>query len=552
LLEKTEEYKTKSLLLNQETIDLFKSVKSLLAEQESEISLNALHHELFDAGMRRLHTFYADEPSSELIDMALNIIELRQNVLLKSAFKRNYLKDSHFIPMAELEKEDSLQAVVLFAEKMMLLRPINKDSVFKIINTSNESLISLRNNWKQQYPNYYQLVFEDQAVSLKETQSLLNKDQQLIAFHVSDNGTYSISITKNNFAFDFIKKPLKPREVVSLKEVLQDKNTGHSAFESQAKNMYDKLFTANSLSKTDLILIPHRHLSYVPFEVLVEKANHAATNFSDLNYLVKRFNISYTFSVSLASYGSKLKYKNKKGVLAVAPAYNEPFDNKRAGIKLSKLLFNQLEAKSILDIFGGKMLADSNSKMQQIIAEKNKFSGVHFAAHAIIDEANPDFSYLALGGDSANSKLFIKDLYNQPWQNEMVVLSACETATGHLMQGEGIISLGRAFTFSGAKSVVSSLWKINDQSTSELMGYFYGYLKQKKNKDEALRLAKLDFMANQKNQKMSHPYYWAAFVLYGDSGKMFHPSYFWFVVLGIGIIGFSIWFYKRANKGVKN
>jgi len=84
-----------------------------------------------------------------------------------------------------------------------------------------------------------------------------------------------------------------------------------------------------------------------------------------------------------------------------------------------------------------------------------------------------------------------------------------------LQRGEGIISLARAFAYAGAKSIVTSLWSVNDKSTSELMRFFYRELRRGKDKDEALRLARLRFL-KESSVKNSHPFFWAAFVPVGD------------------------------------
>jgi CHAT domain-containing protein len=97
---------------------------------------------------------------------------------------------------------------------------------------------------------------------------------------------------------------------------------------------------------------------------------------------------------------------------------------------------------------------------------------------------------------------------------DLVTLSACDTALGRDMGGEGILGLTRAFQFAGARSVLASLWSVADDSTAELMRRFYTYLKQGKSKDEALRLAQVDLIHGP--EATSHPYHWAAFQLSGD------------------------------------
>ena len=97
------------------------------------------------------------------------------------------------------------------------------------------------------------------------------------------------------------------------------------------------------------------------------------------------------------------------------------------------------------------------------------------------------------------------------------MLSACETGIGKLQRGEGIISLARAFAYAGAKSIFTTLWKVDDEKTKDLVIDFYKYLKVGKAKDEALHLAKLDFLKKNKGKgAANHPFFWAGMIGIGD------------------------------------
>jgi CHAT domain-containing protein len=98
---------------------------------------------------------------------------------------------------------------------------------------------------------------------------------------------------------------------------------------------------------------------------------------------------------------------------------------------------------------------------------------------------------------------------------DLVTLSACRTGLGKLLNGEGMVGLTRAFFYAGAKSVVVSLWNVNDIATASLMKSFYKHLQQGKSKEVALQLAKLELLKGAQ-RAWRHPYYWAAFVLVGE------------------------------------
>ena len=148
-----------------------------------------------------------------------------------------------------------------------------------------------------------------------------------------------------------------------------------------------------------------------------------------------------------------------------------------------------------------------------------RYKFVHFATHTVLDEDNPDMSSLVMSlvdkaGNPQNGHLYLRDIYNLRLSAELVVLSACETALGKDVKGEGLMSMVRGFMYSGTPRVLASLWKVDDQATAELMTEFYNeLLVNKRTPAAALRQAQITQM--QKNPRRS-PYYWAGFQLHGE------------------------------------
>lgn len=131
----------------------------------------------------------------------------------------------------------------------------------------------------------------------------------------------------------------------------------------------------------------------------------------------------------------------------------------------------------------------------------------------------------------------------------MVVLSACNSGTGTLYYGEGLMSLARSFILAGASSVIKTAWEINDETSLAVITRFYFYLSKGKEKNEAMRLAKLDYL---KNSSPSHtnPYYWAAYEVLGDNaplaGRKISPAIL--AVIGLIIVtGLALLYFKRRR-----
>jgi CHAT domain-containing protein len=144
---------------------------------------------------------------------------------------------------------------------------------------------------------------------------------------------------------------------------------------------------------------------------------------------------------------------------------------------------------------------------------------VHFATHALLDSKNPELSGLVLSlvdrnGQPQDGFLDLEQIYNLNLPVDLVVLSACDTALGQEVRGEGLIGLARGFMYAGASRVMASLWSVDDEVTSELMARFYRYLEHDKmTPAAALRAAQIDVA---KDKRWNAPYYWAGFQIQGE------------------------------------
>jgi CHAT domain-containing protein len=143
---------------------------------------------------------------------------------------------------------------------------------------------------------------------------------------------------------------------------------------------------------------------------------------------------------------------------------------------------------------------------------------IHFATHGILDEKHPERSGLILSlidkqGKAQDGYLRLNEIYNLKLSADLVVLSSCDSALGKDLSSEGIIGLPRAFLRAGAKSVIATLWKVDDRATAELMVHFYSRLHQGESPASALRNSQRDLS---RNSQWHHPYFWAAFIFQGD------------------------------------
>ena len=189
----------------------------------------------------------------------------------------------------------------------------------------------------------------------------------------------------------------------------------------------------------------------------------------------------------------------------------------------SRLVYAAEEADAIVAVAprGSTMLAKGfdASRETAMSPDIGEYQIVHFATHGILNSEEPEFSGILLtkvdqNGVERNGLMALHDIYTLDLSAELTVLSACQTALGKDVKGEGNVGLTHSFMSAGSKSVVSSLWKVEDRATASLMSDFYdAMLRQGVPPVAALRAAKLKMMEDPRWQA---PYYWAGFVFQGD------------------------------------
>ena len=192
-------------------------------------------------------------------------------------------------------------------------------------------------------------------------------------------------------------------------------------------------------------------------------------------------------------------------------------------LNLPRLASTRLEADAIVSAAPeGQTLRKIDfdaSRAAAMSAELAEYRIVHFATHGVFDDQNPGLSGIMLSmfdgrGQPQDGFLRLHDIYGLKLPVELVVLSACNTALGRPVRGEGLVGIVRGFMYAGSKRVVASLWKVNDEATGELMGRFYRkMLLEHRSAASALREAQLSMW---QQDRWRSPYYWAAFVLQGE------------------------------------
>jgi len=225
-------------------------------------------------------------------------------------------------------------------------------------------------------------------------------------------------------------------------------------------------------------------------------------------------------------------------------------------LKLCDLNWTKQEVNGIDNLLRGKVFLSDDASEANFKKYAPSSRIIHLATHTIINERQPIYSYLAFSPKdtlSEDGKLFAYELYNMELNTDLAILSACNTGGGKLVRGEGVMSLARGFRYAGCSSIAMSLWPVDDKSTSLIMTDFYAELVRGSSKDEALRTAKLNYL-REAGEFKSAPYYWAGFVLIGNTSpvKLRTEQCHWhWIIPFIILVIISAFFFKKKFRSRK-
>ncbi len=420
-----------------------------------------------------------------------------------------------------------------------------------------DKLLLLKYEIDEKYPAYFQLKYNREYLSISETQSqLISDNDRLINYHYQDNEIFIFELGKTTF--EFLQVPISEdfeSVVKSLIKALNQPDVSAGAlaeYERLSSQLGRQLLPTISTLKPEssLIIIPDGPLHLIPFEVLTKGQVSGAGSFSSLDYLIKDHPIRYGTSATMLAYQQKNEYAGT-GLVAFAPSFskneNSAFsetDTVRAA--LGNLIHSKREVESIEKYFETKLFLDTAATERAFRSNVANHSIVHLASHALVNQENSLFSKLLFSPfntDSINDgSLNTREILGMNIPANMVVLSACNTGSGDLLPGEGVMSLANGFFYAGARSLVMTLWPANDESTSEIMDSFYENLSLHDTKSHALRKAKLSHLESA-NPLSAHPYYWAHFIVNGDDAPLVENKtslYFWVIMAALLLVVFVL------------
>ncbi len=417
---------------------------------------------------------------------------------------------------------------------------------------------------EKNYPEYYKMRYQTLEENIQDLQEKIPSNTTVVRYLFIEKQLYAFVVSHSN-------KNLIPLKSSSLETQLKALAKEDFSVETKSKllfQLYKSLWQPleKNVKTKKVVIIPDRELFNLSFEMLTPKPIKDFKEFST-NSLLATHDISYNFSLLL--YKDQRKVINyPENYVGFAPGFNKEMKQKyQIGIKDSigfdktylNLLpqpFSEKLIKKYSNVFGGDYFMNQNASKTLFVKNAKEHKIIHIGSHAESNNISPELSRLVFAKqlkdttDFDDNSLYAYEIYNIDLSSNLAILTACETGKPSYKPGEGAISLAHAFNYAGSESILTSLWDIDEVSSTQIVGYFYDFLSDGLPKGEALKKAKLKYLSTAEGRAAS-PEYWAGLVLIGNTDPIHfkhstNPIWWW--ALGLFTSAILLFFLKKRKK----
>jgi len=507
----------KTLQQADEVIDV---IRAKTNNKKDQLALSALASAVYESA-QRLSITLNDVTlfDKEYLQSAFYFSEKAKASTLLNAVAESNAKSFANIPQALLEKEKTLKNDIAFITTALSKSddPSNTKGYKADLFVAERAYEQFVKQLESNYPQYYKLKYSTSPASIKEIQQSLNKNELLLSYFFAEESDqiYCYEIRYDDF---------KVSQIYGLDEIKRYLNAYRNVLTYQLKQPYQPiaLKLRNDLlpkkihkDVTKIVIIPDAILGVIPFQAMINKATEA-TDFQTLAYLIKQYAFTYNYAATF--HASAMKNSSTGKALLMAPVnFQNPTLNSLPATKEEVMSLEKIFKQNDVSFISYTEQSATESALKA--SELASYKYLHLATHGSVNSDNPELSAIYLLTEHNKTQeladdgiLYISEIYNLSLNAALVSLSACETGLGKISRGEGIIGLGRAFSYAGAQNLLVSLWKVKDASTAELMAKFYEKnLSPEQTNALSLQQTQIEMISN----GYADPYLWAPFVIWG-------------------------------------
>jgi CHAT domain-containing protein len=527
--ERDKQFLVKAIDIYKTADQLFENIKRSQYDIESKLFWRQNLHRLYD---RSIEACYLQNNATS----AFYFFERSRAVLLS-----DQLSEHQWIGAGDILQQSLLKRKILEEEREMnsMEKTSNRyreleGSVFN----DKQQLDVLQDLIKSKIPFYYQNFMDSNFISIQDVRRDILKDHKaLMEIFSGDSAVFLLTIDDSNTYFEKIDKNRFDSLSSTFSTYLSHPdllNLNYNSFITASHQLYQLIFQNTKLAPGRIIISPDKN--YWPFEALV-------TSTSPITYFLNDHAISYTYSARyLLNQFSTPTSSPNNFFLGVAPLNFSGLPSLAGSdVSLRKVQNNFAYSTSYIG---------TRATRNNFLNEFYKYKIIQLYTHATDSgqEGEPMIYF-------ADSTLGLSELLPQekPVSN-LIVLSACQTASGKLYSGEGVFSFNRSFAALGIPSTVSNLWQTNDRATYRLTEFFYKHIAEGLPLDVALQKAKKELMETSEATEYRLPYFWASSILVGKTDAITLQTSFewrWIAILLLASLLLIGWWKIKPKKIVK-
>ncbi|MEQ1746647.1 MAG: CHAT domain-containing tetratricopeptide repeat protein, partial [Saprospiraceae bacterium] len=463
-----------------------------------------------------LWAMYREKGDAANLNRLFDLLEQNRANALRDALLEQKAMVSTGIPDSLLRIEDGMRREIASTQNSLaeadtaIIKQLQ--SYIDSLDRRHEDLLRILKN---KYPRYREYLEAGQTANLDWIRTALPPKAALLTFF--DAGDRYLCLTLRHIgsisAYEVPRDSVFDTTFARFQALLSDKTGQESnpaAFFDAAYFLKQRLLPSEVLKNSEaLIIVPDGRLSYLPFEALLTAPHKGA--YGKAPYLLRSHTVQYAWSAALLA-EKPVQSLPGKPLLHVAPFPSVARD----GLAALPNSLNEKPEDAVADHLQG-----DQARADTFLRDAAAYDVLHLSTHAHAGQREKP------GIEFVDRTVSLPEIYAQRLNASLVVLSACETNAGEFAEGEGVMSLARAFAYAGARSLVASYWSVNDRSTANLFSAFYRHLQDGLSKSEALRQAKLDLLDEAGADARKAPYHWAAFTLSGSDGPVALPKDGW-------------------------
>ena len=556
-------------------MDLADEIRFQLISNSAQDQITELAFPAYQGAVESAWQLYSITGKESFQEDIWNYVERSRSFRLRMTRQKEDLEQYNGVPDSLVQREKDLEKEISALQERVTRTDdsLKVNRLSNLIFTKELKYEQLQDQLKIDFPQYYYLLNKLSFAPVSEVQKSLENREAVISYFSDEERIRALVLSKDQF---FIKDIALPegfgktisnfRTSISNVELLYDHpKKADSLYHSSAYKLFELLLKEILLQLPEvssLVILPDQVLSTVNFEALLTEET-SGNDYSNFPYLLHSYKVSYSHSISLQLFSSNNEKSGSNLFGGFAPSYSS---EKMQMDSSDSKMFNQLvrsgewnlpgaieEVKAIQQILGGEMWLEDEATEQNFVQNANDFEVLHLAMHGLLDDADPLGSELvfSLTEDSVyDGHLSVREIYALDLNSSIVVLSACNSGFGESRVGEGLISLSQAFQYAGSPRTITSLWKVSDETTREIMINMYQSIANGIEYRSALRKGKLSYLESVKDPVFGHPYYWAGFVYIGKAGdKEDNGKGFW-MLAGIALAIFlGLFFTKKLKLG---